>query len=218
MPPPPVDLSGVPETLLGNLGRRAAAARAGALRDPMAIQVVDQLDYDFAELTRGALLHAVRVATFDKAVHQFLVSHPTGTVVALGEGLETQFWRVDNGQMRWLTWTYLRPCSFVASCCETGHDSQATRDQRSISVGLTRCTPPTRYSSRPRARGGVPLGGRVNLTERQRGRWREPAQPAVSDARTPGTPGSASLFVAVVRAGSDDRDADDDSQARSNAE
>jgi O-methyltransferase involved in polyketide biosynthesis len=24
-------------------------------------------------------------------------------VVALGEGLETQFWRVDNGQMRWLT-------------------------------------------------------------------------------------------------------------------
>jgi O-methyltransferase involved in polyketide biosynthesis len=103
MPPPPVDLSGVPETLLGNLGRRAAAARAGALRDPMAIQVVDQLDYDFAELTRGALLHAVRVATFDKAVHQFLVSHPTGTVVALGEGLETQFWRVDNGQMRWLT-------------------------------------------------------------------------------------------------------------------
>jgi len=24
-------------------------------------------------------------------------------VVALGEGLETQFWRLDNGQMRWLT-------------------------------------------------------------------------------------------------------------------
>ena len=103
MPPLPVDLSGVPETLLGNLGRRAAAARAGALRDPMAIQVVDQLDYDFAELMRGARLHAVRVATFDKAVHRFLVSHPTATVVSLGEGLETQFWRVDNGQMRWLT-------------------------------------------------------------------------------------------------------------------
>jgi O-methyltransferase involved in polyketide biosynthesis len=26
-----------------------------------------------------------------------------GTVVALGEGLETQFWRLDNGQVRWLT-------------------------------------------------------------------------------------------------------------------
>ena len=28
---------------------------------------------------------------------------PDGTVVALGEGLETQFWRVDNGRVRWVT-------------------------------------------------------------------------------------------------------------------
>jgi O-methyltransferase involved in polyketide biosynthesis len=98
-----VNLSGVPETLLGNLGRRAAAARIGALNDPVAIQVVSRLDYDFAGFARGARWHAVRVATFDRAVRRFLGSHPTGMVVALGEGLETQFWRVDNGQMRWLT-------------------------------------------------------------------------------------------------------------------
>ena len=29
--------------------------------------------------------------------------HPAGTVVALGEGLETQFWRPDNGRVRWLS-------------------------------------------------------------------------------------------------------------------
>ena len=98
-----VDLSGVPETLLGNLGRRAAAARVGALSDPVATQVVGRLDYDFAGFVRGARWHAVRVATFDRAVRRFLGSHPTGMVVALGEGLETQFWRLDNGQMRWLT-------------------------------------------------------------------------------------------------------------------
>ncbi|HTT31265.1 MAG TPA: class I SAM-dependent methyltransferase [Solirubrobacteraceae bacterium] len=98
-----VELSGVPETLLGNLGRRAAAARAGVLDDPLAIRVVDRLDYDFTDTTRGARLHALRVATFDMAVRRFLISHPAGTVVALGEGLETQFWRVDNGQVRWLT-------------------------------------------------------------------------------------------------------------------
>jgi O-methyltransferase involved in polyketide biosynthesis len=103
VPPIAVDLSGVPETLLGNLGRRAAAARVGALQDPMAIQVIDRLDYDFANVARGARLHAVRVATFDEAVVHFLVAHPAATVVALGEGLETQFWRVDNGQVRWLT-------------------------------------------------------------------------------------------------------------------
>jgi O-methyltransferase involved in polyketide biosynthesis len=101
--PIPVELSGVPETLLGNLGRRAAAARSGALEDPVAIEVVDRLDYDFADFARGARLHAVRVGTFDQAVRRFLGSYPAGTVVALGEGLETQFWRVDNGQVRWLT-------------------------------------------------------------------------------------------------------------------
>lgn len=101
--PIPVELSGGSETLLGNLGRRAAAARAGALTDPVAIEVVDRLDYDFADLARGARLHAVRVATFDAAVRRFLGASPAGSVVALGEGLETQFWRVDNGQVRWLT-------------------------------------------------------------------------------------------------------------------
>ena len=33
----------------------------------------------------------------------FLERNPDATVVALGEGLETQAWRVDNGQVRWLT-------------------------------------------------------------------------------------------------------------------
>jgi O-methyltransferase involved in polyketide biosynthesis len=69
----------------------------------MAIEVVDRLEYDFADSGRGVRLHAVRVATFDAAIRRFLGSHPAGTVVALGEGLETQFWRLDNGQVRWLT-------------------------------------------------------------------------------------------------------------------
>jgi O-methyltransferase involved in polyketide biosynthesis len=97
-----MELSGIPETLLGNLGRRAAAARVGALKDPVAVEVVDRLDYDFGSFARGSRLHAVRVSTFDEAVRRFLGSHPAGTVIALGEGLETQFWRVDNGQVRWL--------------------------------------------------------------------------------------------------------------------
>jgi len=98
-----VALSGVPETLLGNLGRRAAAAQAGALKDPMAVEVIDRVDYDFTNFARGARAHAVRVATFDGALRRFLEAYPAATVAALGEGLETQFWRVDNGQVRWLT-------------------------------------------------------------------------------------------------------------------
>ncbi len=69
----------------------------------MAVEIVDRLDYDFGDFSRGVRLHTVRVATFDEAVRRFLRRHPAGTVVALGEGLETQFWRLDNGQVRWLT-------------------------------------------------------------------------------------------------------------------
>lgn len=105
MEPIPVDLSGVPQTLLWNLGRRAAAARtAGSpLDDPLAIEVAGRLQYDFPAAARGASWHAVRVATFDDAVRRFLAGHPAGQVVALGEGLETQFWRVDDGRVSWLS-------------------------------------------------------------------------------------------------------------------
>jgi O-methyltransferase involved in polyketide biosynthesis len=104
--PVPVDLAGVSATLLSNLARRAAAARAKRplLDDPLAVEAVERLDYDFADVSaRGASWHALRVATFDGAVRSFLKRNPDGLVVALGEGLETQFWRVDNGRMHWLT-------------------------------------------------------------------------------------------------------------------
>lgn len=52
----------------------------------MAVEVVDQLEFDFADFGRGARQHSVRVATFDAAVRRFVGSHPTATVVALGEG------------------------------------------------------------------------------------------------------------------------------------
>jgi O-methyltransferase involved in polyketide biosynthesis len=89
-PPVQVDLSGVQETLLGNLGRRAAAARISAFEDPMAIELVDRLDSDFADAARGVRSHAARVATFDRAVRRFLGRYPAGTVAALGEGLESE--------------------------------------------------------------------------------------------------------------------------------
>ena len=61
----PVDLSGVPATLLSNLGRRAAAARAKRplLKDSLAVEAVERLDYDFAQAPRGVSSHALRVAT-----------------------------------------------------------------------------------------------------------------------------------------------------------
>ncbi|MGW5495080.1 class I SAM-dependent methyltransferase [Streptomyces olivaceoviridis] len=104
-----IDLEGVPETLLWNLHQRAYEARQPhpVLDDPKAIELVERIDYPFEERfgTPSPLLaqgQALRVRTFDDAVRAFLREHPRGTVVALAEGLETQFWRVDNGRAHWL--------------------------------------------------------------------------------------------------------------------
>ncbi|MCW2860267.1 MAG: O-Methyltransferase involved in polyketide biosynthesis [Actinoallomurus sp.] len=101
-----VELEGVPETLLWNLYNRAVEARRAdaLLRDPLAVELVDGIDYPFERFgEQMSQWHALRVLCFDREVRRFLRARPGGTVVGLGEGLETQFWRVDDGRVRWLT-------------------------------------------------------------------------------------------------------------------
>jgi O-methyltransferase involved in polyketide biosynthesis len=87
---------------------RAAEARRpdAVIADPKAAELIDRIDFPFEERfgePRLAQWQALRARTFDDQVGRFLAAHPDGTVVALGEGLETQFWRVDNGRVSWLT-------------------------------------------------------------------------------------------------------------------
>jgi O-methyltransferase involved in polyketide biosynthesis len=104
-----VELDRVSETLLWTLYHRAAEAHRpdAVLDDPLAVELVDRIDFPFRERfgdgERFSQWQALRAWCFDGAVRRFLAVHPGGTVVALGEGLETQFWRVDNGSVRWLT-------------------------------------------------------------------------------------------------------------------
>ncbi|MFH9349775.1 class I SAM-dependent methyltransferase [Kitasatospora sp. NPDC017646] len=103
------ELGQVPETALWTLWHRALEARRpdAVLHDPKAVELVDRLDYPFSERfgTSGvqAQLQALRVACFDREVADFLAREPCGTVVCLGDGLETQYWRIDNGRARWLS-------------------------------------------------------------------------------------------------------------------
>jgi O-methyltransferase involved in polyketide biosynthesis len=101
------DLGGVPETALWTLFQRAAeASRPDAvLDDPLAVELVARIDHPFGERfgpPRLAQWQALRARCFDRAVRRFLDAHPGATVVALGEGLETQFWRVDDGRVTWI--------------------------------------------------------------------------------------------------------------------
>lgn len=100
----------VPETMVWTLYHRASEARRPdrVLSDETAVELVDRIGFPFAERFGPAHpLHsqaqALRARRFDVEVERFLASHPDGTVVALGEGLETQFWRVDNRLVQWLS-------------------------------------------------------------------------------------------------------------------
>jgi O-methyltransferase involved in polyketide biosynthesis len=103
-----VQLEGIPETALWTLYMRASEAGRPdtVLPDTKAVELLEAIDFPFEERfgsPRMAQWQALRARTFDDEVRRFLAAHPDGTVVALGEGLETQFWRVDNGRAGWLT-------------------------------------------------------------------------------------------------------------------
>jgi O-methyltransferase involved in polyketide biosynthesis len=103
-------LTGVSETALLTLVVRATEARRpdSVIDDPMAIKLVDAIDYDFSKFgfTRRQDM-ALRALTFDEYTRRYLIDHPSATVVALAEGLQTSFYRLNvqnvGDQFRWLT-------------------------------------------------------------------------------------------------------------------
>jgi O-methyltransferase involved in polyketide biosynthesis len=103
-------LTGVSETALLTLVVRAHEARRpdSIIDDPMAIQLADSIDYDFAKFGFSRRQDmAVRALAFDREVARYLADHPKATVVALAEGLQTSFYRLDAAgvghQFNWLT-------------------------------------------------------------------------------------------------------------------
>lgn len=103
----PVDhLQGVPETLLPVLYARVVEARRpdGIIRDPVAMAWVERIAYDFSRFDQSHLSNfgvAVRTEILDELTQAHLRTHPGATVVNLGAGLDTRFFRMDNGQVRW---------------------------------------------------------------------------------------------------------------------
>jgi O-methyltransferase involved in polyketide biosynthesis len=98
-------LSGVPETMLWTLHNRASEAMRpdGILRDEEAVRVYRSIDYDYVRsFGRADGSHAARSRIFDDVVRAWMARHRGGTVVELACGLETQFTRIDDGEVRWL--------------------------------------------------------------------------------------------------------------------
>ena len=101
-----ISLKNVPETMLWPLWNRAGEQKHPykLIDDPISKELVDRIDYDFEKnFGKPTPSHVVRARLIDDAIKQWLARNPDGTIVALGEGLESQFWRVDNARMQWIS-------------------------------------------------------------------------------------------------------------------
>lgn len=104
------ELSGVSETALLTLKVRADEARRpdALIDDPVAVRLADSIDFDFAKFGQTHRQDmALRSKAFDLATRDYLSTHPDATVVALAEGLQTSFWRLDaalpESRFHWLS-------------------------------------------------------------------------------------------------------------------
>jgi O-methyltransferase involved in polyketide biosynthesis len=97
-----VDLSGAPQTMLATLYAKAldADAKHPILGDRYAKDIVERLDYDWSQTTITASNSpsvTTRSAHFDRWTRQFLAVHPKATVLHLGCGLDSRYFRIDPG-------------------------------------------------------------------------------------------------------------------------
>lgn len=104
----PIALDGVPETMLWPLWNRAAEVERTdrLLEDPMAAELVKRIDYDFlGHFGKPTVFHVIRARFCDDLIRNYLAreGEREPVVVALGDGLDTQLWRIGDERLRWIS-------------------------------------------------------------------------------------------------------------------
>jgi O-methyltransferase involved in polyketide biosynthesis len=100
-------LDGVSATTLWTLHNRGSEAKRsdGVIRDPWAVTLLDSIDYDYRKFGKPNQSHGLRAVAFDAAARAYLTAHPRASVVALAEGLQSSFWRLERqGLLDDVTW------------------------------------------------------------------------------------------------------------------
>ncbi len=91
-------LNGVSETALMTLyGRAHQAALPDAILDDLeAVRLVESIAFDFDKFGRRGQEMALRSLAVDDCAKAYLQDHRNATVVALAEGFQTSFWRLNS--------------------------------------------------------------------------------------------------------------------------
>ena len=99
-------LTGSAETMLQSFYARAKYSRKKNAKfyDAKAIELVDKIDYDFSNAEKDSTMSdgvIARTIVFDELVKDFIDKNPDCTVVNIACGLDTRFYRMDNGRIAW---------------------------------------------------------------------------------------------------------------------
>ena len=103
-----IQLGRVQETLLLPLVSRAKETeyKNPLLNDTKAVELFNQLDVERKKLLRNITeigVHGLcyRAYKMDEAIKSFLQKHPNGKILDIGAGLDTTYYRCDNGKALW---------------------------------------------------------------------------------------------------------------------
>ena len=99
-------LTGAAETMLQSFYARAKYSRTKNHKfyDAKAIEFVEKIDYDFSKAEKDSTMSdgvIARTIVFDELVKDFIDKNPDCTVVNIACGLDTRFYRMDNGKITW---------------------------------------------------------------------------------------------------------------------
>lgn len=101
-----VEINGTAETMLQSFYARAKYSKAKGHKfyDAKAVELVDKIDYDFSRADSDSTMSngvIARTLVFDELVKEFIDKYPDCTVVNIACGLDTRFYRMDNGKLTW---------------------------------------------------------------------------------------------------------------------
>lgn len=101
-----VTLDGTAETMLQSFYARAkySLKKGHKFYVAKAVELVNKIDYDFSSAEEDSTMSngvIARTLVFDELVEDFIDRNPDCTIVNIACGLDTRFYRMDNGKLRW---------------------------------------------------------------------------------------------------------------------
>ena len=99
-------IGGVAETMLQTLYARAKESKKPdhKIYDAKAIEITNSMNYDFSAADKDTAMSSgviARTIVLDRMVGDYIKEHPGATIINIACGMDTRFYRVDNGAIRW---------------------------------------------------------------------------------------------------------------------